>query len=83
MNGSMTKNAFWFAAVILPLLSSSGLHGASRQETGRIENILLIMSDDLKASVLPAYGGATCRTPHIDRLAASGMVFMSTLIPCR
>jgi iduronate 2-sulfatase len=33
------------------------------------------MSDDLKASVLSAYGNSVCRTPNIDRLAASGVVF--------
>ena len=49
---------------------------ASRSEaSGRIENVLLIISDDLKASVLPAYGDQVCRTPNIDRLAQSGMVF--------
>ena len=39
------------------------------------QNILLIMSDDLKASALPAYGNQICKTPNLDRLAASGMVF--------
>ena len=34
-----------------------------------------MMSDDLKASALPAYGNTVCKTPNIDRLAASGMVF--------
>ena len=43
--------------------------------TAKAENILFLISDDLKASVLPAYGDPTCRTPHLDRLAASGMVF--------
>ncbi len=41
----------------------------------RAKNILLIMSDDLKASVLGAYGNRVCQTPHLDRLAAAGMVF--------
>ncbi len=43
--------------------------------SGRIKNILFIISDDLKASVLPAYGNQVCKTPNIDRLTASGMVF--------
>ncbi|NQU20553.1 MAG: sulfatase [Candidatus Nealsonbacteria bacterium] len=42
---------------------------------GKIKNILFLMSDDLKASVLNAYGNAVCKTPNIDRLAESGMVF--------
>ena len=43
--------------------------------SGKIKNILFIISDDLKASVLPAYGDQVCKTPNLDRLAASGMVF--------
>jgi len=35
------------------------------------------MPDDLKASVLPAYGNIVCKIPNLDRLAASGMVFES------
>ncbi len=42
---------------------------------GKIRNILFLLSDDLKASVLPAYGNTVCRTPNLDRLATSGMVF--------
>jgi len=43
--------------------------------SGRTKNILFIISDDLKASVLPAYGDRVCKTPNLDQLAASGMVF--------
>jgi len=43
--------------------------------SGKIKNILFIISDDLKASVLPAYGNHVCKTPNLDQLAASGMVF--------
>ena len=41
----------------------------------RIRNVLFIVSDDLKASVLGCYGDKTCKTPNIDRLAREGMVF--------
>ena len=47
----------------------------SAQPKGQIQNILLIMSDDLKASALPAYGDPICQTPNLDRLAAQSMVF--------
>ena len=46
-----------------------------KEPAERVTNILLIMSDDLKASALPAYGNTVCKTPNIDRLAKSGMVF--------
>jgi len=47
----------------------------SAQPKGKIQNVLLIMSDDLKASALPAYGDKICQTPNLDRLAATSMVF--------
>ncbi len=40
-------------------------------------NILFIMADQLAAPVLSFYGGNTARTPHLDRLAAGGVVFDS------
>lgn len=40
-----------------------------------VRNVLFIISDDLKASVLGCYGDTYCRTPNIDRLAKKGMVF--------
>lgn len=44
-------------------------------EEGKVKNVLFLVSDDLKASVLGCYGDALCETPNIDRLAAEGMVF--------
>lgn len=38
-------------------------------------NVVLIISDDLKASALGCYGNQVCETPQIDRLAARSMVF--------
>ncbi len=43
--------------------------------SGEIKNVLFIISDDLKASVLGCYGSETGFTPNIDRLAGRGMVF--------
>ena len=43
-----------------------------------IKNVLFIISDDLKASVISAYGNKVCKTPHIDKLAAQGMLFTNT-----
>ena len=40
-----------------------------------IKNVLFIVSDDLKASVLGCYGNTVCQTPNIDELARSGLVF--------
>lgn len=40
-------------------------------------NLLILMADQLTARALPAYGGAIARTPHIDALADTGVVFES------
>jgi iduronate 2-sulfatase len=59
--------------LILTAMSTRACRGDA--PSGKIKNILFIISDDLKASVLPAYGDQVCRTPNLDKLAASGMVF--------
>ena len=40
-------------------------------------NLLILMADQLTAGVLGAYGGRVAKTPHIDALAAGGVVFES------
>jgi choline-sulfatase len=40
-------------------------------------NFLILMADQLTARALPAYGNRVARTPHIDGLAAQGVVFDS------
>ena len=48
---------------------------AQSAETTHIKNVLFLVSDDLKASVLGCYGDPFCKTPNIDRLAAEGVLF--------
>ncbi len=40
-------------------------------------NLLILMADQLTARALRAYGGTVARTPHLDTLAAQGVVFES------
>ena len=40
-------------------------------------NFLILMADQLTSRALPAYGNAVAKTPHIDTLAAGGVVFDS------
>ncbi len=54
----------------LGLLSS----GLQAEETER-PNIVFLMSDDQCSYSLGCYGNADVETPHLDRLAADGMVF--------
>lgn len=44
-------------------------------------NILLIMADELRADALGCYGNTVCRTPHLDALAARGVVFANGMTP--
>ncbi|MCH2332089.1 MAG: sulfatase-like hydrolase/transferase, partial [Roseibacillus sp.] len=55
---------------LLLLLLPVTVHAAPK-----VENVLFIISDDLKASVLGCYGDKVCKTPNIDKLAARAMVF--------
>ena len=43
-------------------------------------NILFIMSDDHAAHAISAYGSKVNTTPHIDRLAAGGMLFRNAFV---
>ena len=40
-------------------------------------NFLILMADQLTARALPAYGNQVAKTPHLDALAATGVVFDS------
>ncbi|MDQ3623489.1 MAG: sulfatase [Verrucomicrobiota bacterium] len=62
----MIRPAFLLSAFLI-------LHSALAAEP--VKNVLFIVSDDLRASVLGCYGDKVCATPNIDRLAARGMVF--------
>ena len=44
---------------------------------GSVKNILLIVSDDLKADAINCYGNKTALTPNIDSLAAEGTLFQN------
>lgn len=55
--------------LLLLAVLSIHLHAASRP------NIILIMADDLGYECISANGSESCRTPNLDRLAASGTRF--------
>ena len=44
-------------------------------------NILLIMSDQMKATASHLYGNPFCRTPHLERLADDGVLFEQAFTP--
>jgi len=44
-------------------------------------NVLLITADQLRADALGCYGNDVCRTPHLDALAAGGVLFENSYTP--
>lgn len=61
--------------LLLLLLCCSYSVGAAPKNAAAIKNVLLIISDDLRASVLGCYGDKICATPNIDALAKESLVF--------
>lgn len=48
---------------------------ATKVEPARARNLLVVLADDLSGADLGCYGSTNVRTPHIDALAARGMLF--------
>jgi len=55
--------------------AAAGVEGAGRSKALERPNILFIFGDDHAYNALGAYGNREVKTPHLDRLAASGTCF--------
>ena len=58
---------------------------ASGCQSERPPNVLVIMTDQQSVNTIGAYGSSVCRTPHLDRLAQDGMLFVNCHVasyPC-
>ncbi len=84
-NGTSTKHLFivyrhiWFLILLWGLL----LLGGCQSQDGQSEeqpNFILFFTDELQFSDLGCYGG-TIPTPHLDQLAAAGMLFKRAYTP--
>lgn len=69
------RNARAVAGLVSALLCLIITQPPRVEAAASIRNVLFIVSDDLKASVLGCYGDRVCRTPNIDQLAREGVVF--------
>ena len=69
--------------LLLPLLipAFTLLVSCREPEPEKPYNVLMICVDDLRPE-LGCYGNETIRSPHIDRLAASGLVFDNHYVQC-
>lgn len=68
-----------FRVLLLVSLLLIGVSGVSAEPVR--PNILFILADDLGWSDLACYGNPVFRTPHLDRLAASGTRFTQAYSP--
>ncbi len=66
----------WFAAAVL------GLFAAPAPAAGPRPNIVYILVDDLGWRDVGAFGSVFYETPHIDRLASTGMRFTNAYAAC-
>ena len=63
--------------VFLVALAAVGFEAPPRAQQPSTPNILLIQADDLGYGDLSVYGQAMFQTPNMDRLARSGLRFIS------
>jgi arylsulfatase A-like enzyme len=63
-----------FHSLVSVWLALGAVAGGAEAAQAR-PNIVLILADDLGYGSLGCYGGTEFKTPHLDRLAASGMRF--------
>lgn len=69
-----TRRRFLRAASSLPLAASLSKLDA---QTRRPPNVVLLMSDEHRRDAMGAAGNRVVRTPHLDRIAATGLRFTS------
>ena len=74
----------WSIVLAVGLLACSGdrvvrATAAAMPDTSRM-NILFINIEDCNAGALGCYGNPICRTPHLDRLAATGVRFDAAFV---
>ena len=60
----------WKTVLFLAIIMCLSAHA-------KVKNILLIVSDDLKADALGCYGSKVAQTPNIDQLAKEGTLFQN------
>ncbi len=68
----------WTGVSLVIFVTTNAFSHAEQPERAK-PNIVIIMADDLDSRQLSCYGGVNMQTPHIDRLASSGMLFTNMI----
>ena len=72
LNSKKGNNMTRIRVCLLSVAFSLVLSGISQS---KVRNVLFLISDDLKASVLGCYGNEVCKTSNIDKLASQSLIF--------
>lgn len=59
-------------------LAAGGAAAIASAQSAKRPNILLVFADQLRAHSVGCYGNKDVKTPHLDRLASEGMLFLNT-----
>ena len=73
---SILRQSFPVLAAVAVIVAGHGLAwGTEKRSDSRPLNLIVIMADDLGAKELSCYGNEDHHTPHLDRLARTGVQF--------
>lgn len=77
MNPMVSRRTFLKSIGLTAAAITASRFADSTPQTTRAKktNILLILADDMGYECVGAYGGLSYKTPHLDRLAAEGVLF--------
>ncbi len=67
------------AAMVLLLATGAVVSAGELPDTSKM-NVLLLDCEDFNASSLACYGNPICKSPNIDRLAATGVLFQRAYV---
>lgn len=67
--------AFIYVTILVLLAGCQGGHQTEDPSPPVFKNVVFIIGDDHSAEVIGAYGNEVVRTPNLDRMAKSGILF--------
>jgi len=74
----------WVIIVLAVCVSFGNWYGQRKpaKTDGTFKNIIFILGDDHSSNVIGAYGNKIIRTPNLDRMAKSGLLFEDAFVSC-